>query len=148
MTETVEGLDKLIKDISNLERLPQGQITKGVRKSVNIVLKEAKRKAPKRTGTLRRGLVIKPEKSKKGKKVYRVIPKETVTEFVKITKNGDRYYYPASQEYGFTTVNGGRVEGKYYMADALTEKHNEVIETMVAIIGDEIEKALAEGKLR
>lgn len=147
MRETVQGLNKLMKDISKLERIPQKQITKGARKGANVILKQARAKAPKLTGTMRKGIYLKAEKSKRGKKVFQITFRSK-PEFVKVTKDGTRYFYPASQEFGFRTRDGGRVEGKHFMLGAMEENKNEAAETMVQVIGEEIEKALSEGSLR
>lgn len=147
MRETVQGLNKLMKDISKLERMPQKQITKGARKGANVILKQARANAPKLTGTMRKGIYLKAEKSRRGKKVFQITFRSK-PEFVKVTKDGTRYFYPASQEFGFRTRDGGRVEGKHFMLGAMEEKKNEAAETMVQVIGEEIEKALSEGSLR
>lgn len=83
----------------------------------------ARRYAPKKTGDLRRGIIVMPglEKSRfKGKAVGQVvISRDMNSVFQKPSKKGHHYYYPASQEYGFRhrTKGGGtkRVEGKHYM---------------------------------
>lgn len=147
MRETVQGLNKLMKDISKLEKLPQKQITKGARKGANVILKQARANAPKRTGTMRKGIYLKAERSKRGKKVFQITFRSK-PEFVKVTKDGTRYFYPASQEFGFRTVDGGRVEGKHFLTEAMAVKSGEAAETMVQVIGEEIEKALSEGGLK
>lgn len=147
MRETVQGLNKLMKDIRKLENMPQKQITKGARKGANVILKEARAKAPELTKTLKKGIYLKAERSKRGKKVFQVTFRSK-PDFVKITKDGTRYFYPASQEYGFKTVDGDSVEGKYFLADSLSEKSGEAAEIMIKVIGEEIEKALSEGGLK
>lgn len=83
----------------------------------------ARRYAPKKTGDLRRGIIVMPglEKSRyKGKAVGQVaISREMNSVFQKPSKKGHHYYYPASQEYGFRhRAKGGgtkRIDGKHYM---------------------------------
>ena len=83
----------------------------------------ARRYAPKKTGALRRGIIVMPglENSRhKGKAVGEIVIDRAMNGvFQKPSKKGHHYYYPASQEYGFKhRVKGGgmgRVEGKHYM---------------------------------
>ena len=97
---------------------------------------QAKSLAPSKTGSLVSGIISSPweENSKHPGKIVRqvFIDHKMNAVFVKVTKSGQRYYYPASQEYGFrvsnrivTTGNSSgntatqdRVPGKYFMRDA------------------------------
>lgn len=144
-SEQVEGLNKLMKDISKLDKMPQSQITKGARRGANVILKEARSLAPKgATKQLSKGIRLKAERSKKGKKVFQITFKAN-PEFVKVTKDGTRYFYPASQEYGFRTRNGGKVDGKHFLLGAMASKKDEAARVIVDEIGKEIEKTLSEG---
>lgn len=90
-------------------------------------------RAPKKTGTLQRGICVAPtpEQSKsKGKVVWDVWFDSSMTaDFVRYTKSGKRYYYPASQEFGFRMANRTslpgqserRVPGKYFMREGLAD---------------------------
>ena len=94
-TIRVEGLRDLIRDIKKLENMPQKQITKGVRRGTNVILREAKAIASKRrkTGKMAKKLTLKPERSRKrGKKVMQVTYQkvEKFPEAVKIAKDGTR----------------------------------------------------------
>lgn len=151
--ERVEGLNKLMKDIKKLENMPQKQITKGVRRGTNVILKEARARARERriTGKMSKKLTLKAERSKKkGKKVFQVTyPKVAkFPEAVKITKNGKRYYYPSSQNFGFKTRNGGKVDGLKFLEGAMQSKSGQAARVIVDEIGKEIEKSLAEGSIR
>lgn len=83
----------------------------------------ARRYAPKKSGALRRGIIVMPglEKSRyQGKAVGQVVIDRNMNSvFQKPSKMGHHYYYPASQEYGFRhRAKGGgtkRIEGKHYM---------------------------------
>lgn len=83
----------------------------------------ARRYAPKKSGDLRRGIIVMPglEKSKhQGKAVGQVVIDRAMNSvFQKPSKLGHHYYYPASQEYGFRhRAKGGgtkRIEGRHYM---------------------------------
>lgn len=91
--------------------------------SLPKVAQIARRYAPKKSGALRRGIIVMPglEKSRyTGKAVGEVVIDRAMNSvFQKPSKKGHHYYYPASQEYGFKhRVRGGgmgRVEGKHYM---------------------------------
>ena len=145
--ESVDGLNQLMKDIQKLERMPQKQITKGARKGANVILKDARARAPKRTGVMRKGIYLKAEKSRRGKKVFQITFRSN-PEFVKITSDSTRYFYPASQEFGFRTRDGGKVEGKHFLTEAMQTRQAEAAAVMVETIGEEIEKALSEGSIR
>lgn len=92
------------------------------------VARVARKLAPYRRGELRRGIIAldAPEKAKsKGKFGYQVVMAYDMDDvFVKTRKDGKRYYYPASQEYGFLTrnrtVERRHVDGKYFMKRAAT----------------------------
>lgn len=148
----VEGLRELMTDIKKLERMPQSQIAKGVRRGANVILREARSRAPKgKTGKLRKNLTLKPERGKRGKKVLQVTFRkvEKFPEAVKVTKEGTRYYYPASQEWGFTTRDGGRFEkNKHFLVGAMESKKKEAAKVIVDEVGKEIEKGLREGRIR
>lgn len=83
----------------------------------------ARRYAPKKSGDLRRGIIVMPglEKSRhQGKAVGQVVIDRAMNSvFQKPSKKGHHYYYPASQEYGFRhRAKGGgtkRIEGRHYM---------------------------------
>lgn len=115
--------------------VPQGEFAEAIRwiyddgsKVVTAeaasVVQAARAAAPYRHGDLRSGIVASDfEKDPGGKRIVQVAmdPKMNDT-FVRKTKetkrhpDGKRYYYPASQEYGFRTRHPGRrAPGKYFM---------------------------------
>ena len=146
----VEGLSDLIKDINQLDKMPQQQISKGARKGAKVLLMEARSQAKKRklSGKMWKKLTLKAYRTRvKGKKVYRVsYPKtEKFPEAVKVTKGGKQYYYPASQNYGFKTKDGGHVEGLHFLEGAMQAKGNLAAKVIVEEIGKEIKKMLSEG---
>lgn len=98
--------------------------------------------APRKTGDLIEGIIPSPWEENSaypGKIVRQVYMDAGMNDtFVKIAKNGNRYYYPASQEYGFLVSNRSsltpqqafsykvpprrkRVPGKYFMHDTFLE---------------------------
>lgn len=136
----IEGLDEVLKVLNGLEKLPQKCVNKSARNGAKIALNYARNKAPYFTGALSNGIILKAEKtSKSGKKVYDVAL-ENNPDFVKITKDNKRYYYPASQEFGFRTKGGGKVEGLHFMRDSLTKNKSLIEKTMVNVLAREIDK--------
>ena len=138
----IEGVEELEKTIRKLGKLPQKCVTKAAKKGAQIALKAAKQKAPFLTGALEEGIILKGEKTKKkGKKVYQVTMNPVMNDvFVKTTKDGKRYYYPASQEYGFITKNGGYVPGFHYLRDSLVDNKERIEKTVVDVLAKEIDK--------
>lgn len=94
--------------------------------------------APRKTGNLIKGIVPSPWEEKSaypGKIVRQVYMDARMNDtFVKVTKSGKRYYYPASQEFGFriprrrtlppsyrsasqAASGPAKVPGKFFMRD-------------------------------
>ena len=72
-----------------------------------------------------------------GKTVYDVYFDEKMNDtFVKYS-GGKRYYYPASQEYGFRTRGGGRKGGLYFMRNTAVSYYG-ALEARVAQAVDQI----------
>ena len=70
----LEGIPKLQKDLEKLGKVPQKHVTTSAKKGMNIAHKQAKADAPYDTGALKKGILMKGERSKiKGKKVYRIV---------------------------------------------------------------------------
>lgn len=132
ITFDLYGADNLIDD---LNVLPYKTTRSFSWKWAMKVLKRIKLRAPKDTGDLRRGIDISvnPERSSRpGKAVWYIFFDDSMTDtFVKYSKNGKRYYYPASQNYGFdipkrTTLPGSpnrrnHVPGIYFMQNGLAD---------------------------
>lgn len=99
-------------------------------------------KAPRKSGDLISGIVPSPweENSKYPGKIVRQVYMDAGMNdtFVKVTKNGKRYYYPASQEFGFDIARRStltpkqsavynaaprrtRVPGKFFMNDTFID---------------------------
>lgn len=106
------------------------QVQKLVETAVGTLAVKVRTAAPRKSGALISGIIPSPgeEKSKyPGKIVRQVYFDANMNDtFVKIAKSGKRYYYPASQEYGFRIANragtqGKRVPGKYFMHQTFVE---------------------------
>lgn len=141
----VEGADELRKMFALLEKVPtSGIATKAARAGAQPVRKSARLNAPEDEGKLKKGIILKRERSRvKGKSTYQVTidPKMNDT-FVKMSEEGKRSYYPASQEYGFMTKDGKYVPGYRYMRRAADENVEIVEKRILEITGKELDKVL------
>lgn len=121
---TLEGTtpQEIAAAVERLGKLPASAMTASVKRGAAIVRRVARSLAPRDTGNLRRGIVVRGRKertAKKQKTVYDVWMSPDMNDlFVKMSRAGKRYYYPASQESGFRTRSGGRVEGRHYLRTA------------------------------
>jgi HK97 gp10 family phage protein len=139
----IEGMDRLEKTIKKLGKLPQKCVSTAARKGILIAKRAAKKGGwVDQTGYLRKGIVQKAERTKtQGKKVYQVSMDANMNDvFVKITKEGKRYYYPSSQEYGFKTRNGGYTPGFHFMRDALEDNKSKIEKEIFDVLSKEIDK--------
>jgi len=138
----IEGMKELERTIRELGKLPQKCVTPAAKKGARIALKAAKAKAPFLTGALEEGIILKGEKTRrKGKKVYQVTMNPAMNDvFVKTTKDGKRYYYPASQEYGFITKDGGYVPGFHFLRDSIDDNRRQIEKTVVDELAKQIDK--------
>ena len=98
---------ELTQTLEKVDKLPKKLVTKAARKGALTVIRQTRAEAPRKTGTLKKALYLKREKTRRSKikAVYEVTFKPG-TELSKTSKSGKRSYYPASQEYGFYTVAG------------------------------------------
>ncbi|MFB9330096.1 HK97 gp10 family phage protein [Paenibacillus aurantiacus] len=130
--------------IKKLEKVPQRVVTKAAKAGASIAFKAAKANAPVDLGDLKGALILKPERrTKVGKKMYNIKLDPAKNDiFVKISKEGKRLYYPASQEYGFRVGESGYIPGYRYLKRAI-DGNKEAIETKtVGVAVKEIDKIL------
>ncbi len=108
-------------DLSKI-RLKMSDFEELIQTAAGNLAKLMRSNAPKKTGALRQGIIPSPTAEKTStpnKVVYDVYWDSGMdSTFVKVTKSGARYYYPASQEYGFRTKSH-RIGGKYFMSRSL-----------------------------
>lgn len=123
----IEVLEKL--------KLDKTETARFVETAAGTLVAITRTNAPKKSGDLRSGIVPSPWEERTavpGKVVREVYFDAAMNDtFVKVAKSGKRYYYPASQEYGFriakqATIPGktpsrDRVPGKYFMRDTAVE---------------------------
>lgn len=139
----IQGLRELERLMQRLGQVPQKVANKAARAGAAIPRKAAKANAPVDTGDLKKAVIMKAErKVKPGKKVYGIMidPKKNDI-FAKLSKRGKRSYYPASQEYGWTT-NGHYTPGYRYLRHAIENNDSKIEKTVIETAGKEIDKIL------
>jgi hypothetical protein len=137
-----DDLKKLERDILRMGKFPTTLLTKSVKSGGRMLLSAVKQNAPSYKGILKQALIMKLEKSKKkGKRVVYVGYDSAFTDrLAKTSKDGRRSFYPASQEYGWTTKSGKRITPKkiHFMRNTLDSKADEftkiVTEEMIGAI--------------
>lgn len=133
----------LYHDLKALSRMSDAEIEGPVRQSATGLLFRIRANAPHRFGDLRSGLIVAPgheRSSSFGKIVNDIVFDAGMNDtFVKMSKSGKRYYYPASQEYGFRIGRGRRVPGLYYMRDTAAAYYSEHEEKMVESVMEILE---------
>lgn len=117
------GMKELQKALKELGKVPQTVATQAARAGANVAFKEAKSNAPVESGDLKGGIIMKKERRTKiGKAVYDIKMDPAKNDlFVKVTKDGTRYYYPSSMEYGYMTVDGRYIPGYRFFRRAITD---------------------------
>lgn len=140
----IQGMKELERMFKQLEKVPQTVATKSARAGATIALKSAKAKAPVDTGALRDGIILKRERRVKvGKAVYDVMMDPAKNDiFVKTTKDGKRYYYPASQEYGFIAPDGSYIPGYHFLRDSLQDNTRQIEQKVIDTAKKSVEKIL------
>jgi hypothetical protein len=114
------------------------QIQRLVQTAAGALAVRIRTKAPRKSGDLISGIIPSPweENSKYPGKIVRQVYMDAGMNdtFVKMSKSGKRYYYPASQEFGFQIANHTtiparaaaanrrtRVPGKFFMNDTFID---------------------------
>lgn len=126
--DDIIGLRDLERSFRELGKVPQTVATQSARAGASVARRAAKANAPEDTGALKQAIIMKRERrSKRGKAVYDIlIDPSKNDQFVKISKDGKRSYYPASQEYGFFTVDGRYIPGYGYLRRAVDDNRREI----------------------
>ena len=139
----IEGLEALEKMIKELGKLPQKCVTQSAKNGAKIALASAKVKAPKDSGQLQKGIVLKGEKkTKNGKKVYDIMMDRNMNEVFVKESNGKRYYYPASMEFGFITKDGKKTEGHHFLRDAILDNADSIETKILEELSKRIDKEI------
>lgn len=158
----IDGFEELEAALKVLEKLPQKCVTGAAKDGAKIVLAAAKELAPVDSGDLKKGIVMKGERRKKGKKVYDigmdpnmrdVYSRQTATGKRRTVKSGGKvkykdgdYYYPASMEFGFMKKDGTKVPGHHFLHNALANNAALVEEKMLKKLLELINQAWMKGR--
>lgn len=140
----IQGMKELERMFKQLEKVPQTVATKSARAGAAIALRAARAKAPVDTGNLKSGIILKRERRVKvGKAVYDVMMDPAKNDiFVKTTKDGKRYYYPASQEYGYIAPDGSYIPGYHFLRDSLEDNTRQIEQKVIDTAKKSVEKIL------
>lgn len=148
-------LVRMYKTLDRIGASPYKAVNKGTSKAAAVVKKSVKGSVPVKTGTLKRNIVTKTERSRsRGKKVRETTFRggdEANALLQKPIKNpgvlggsSPKAYYPASQEYGFLArAPGGGVqyiEGKHFMRAGAESASAPAKEAMIETITKELDK--------
>lgn len=147
----IEGMKELERSLKKLGKVPQKHVTASAKKGMNISLKDSRANAPYDTGMLKKGIVLKGERSRyKGKKVYRVVFDRAMNDvFQKKNKEGKvTGYYPVSQEYGYFAKNGRYIPGYRFIRDSLTDNVSKIESTIVSEMKKKIDAEIAKVGLK
>ena len=127
----VKGLSEIR---AALRRLPGELSRKAVRgaaqKSLGLFRDEARRRAPKRTGALRRAITAAAYKGRGDDIEGRIYVSSRVLKIAK-TQEQRRVFYAHLVEFGFTARDGTRVPGKGFMRAAFESKKDDVIDEFI-----------------
>jgi hypothetical protein len=142
----VQGFDELQELINQVGQVPQKIATKAARQGAQEVLKATKADAPVFDGWLKASLKLVGENAKvRGKKVYEVtFDRAYNSKLVKISKEGNRSYYPASQEYGWKYPNGGYHVGLQFMKNSARDVNTFAQQKIIDIAKKELDKVIAQ----
>lgn len=145
----------MYKTLDRVGKSPQKALNKGTSKAATIVKRAVKGAAPEKTGTLKRNIATKTERSRtKGKKVrettFRGGEESNALLQRPIKKPGvlggssQKAYYPASQEYGFLAKapDGGvqYIPGKHYMRRGAETASEPAKKAMIETMTKELDK--------
>ena len=124
------------------------QIQSLVQTAAGALAVRIRTKAPRKSGDLISGIIPSPWEENSiypGKIVRQVFFDAGMNDtFVKMTKDGKRYYYPASQEYGFRIANRAgnkvkKVPGKFFVRSSYFEYipifENDVATLLEKVVG-------------
>lgn len=141
----LEGMDEIVALLKKLGELPGKYATVSAKEGAQIALAAAKTNAPspgdKGEGNLSKGIVLKGEKKPyPSKKTYRVQMDPKMNNIFVRMVNGNRYYYPASMEFGFIKKDGSKVPGHHFMQNALTQNNEQIEKAILRRLLADLEK--------
>jgi HK97 gp10 family phage protein len=153
----IKGMEALVTAVGNLGKLPRKCVRGAARKASNIALKAARAGAPVFSGNvedwpgvipgaLKKGIIKSEERSRNPSKAVfdiKMDPKKNNI-FVKMY-NGERWYYPASQEFGYIGLDGRKHPGKHFFERSLTEHKAEIEAVTIEELTKRIDAEWAKG---
>lgn len=132
----MSGDKELISKLDNLGKKELGKVVRqATRKSSKIVQTETKNLVPVESGDLKKAIKVRSMKRKKGYQGSR-------TTCLFAGKQKSNMFYGSFQEYGFTTVNGRKIEGKHFMKQAANNVGKRALDNTVEEIRQGINKAV------
>lgn len=136
----IEGLDQMIKNSDRILKQVHGVLGEATLEAAKMMQADAVKRAKEKTGALKLGIIAKITWDKKKSKAFSAIMMDPGMNdiFVKTTKTGKRYYYPASIEYG----HKGGAKPYPFMGRAFKAKKRNVRKTIESHIKQAIEGAV------
>ena len=138
----LEGMDEIVAMMNKLGDLPKKFATVSAKDGAKIALVAAKLYASE-TGddNLVKGIIMTGEKKPyASKKAYQIKMDKDMNDIFVKTWNGNRYYYPASYEFGFMKRDGKKQEGIHFMERALTMNNTQIETAILRKLLFELEK--------
>jgi hypothetical protein len=151
----LDGYEDVMAWMDAMQKIPRKLLVPSVRAGARIAHNAARLGAPVKTGLLRSSIKMTQEKRKADKVVYDISIIESKINvkkgrmLVKYTKGsssdvatkettGNRSFYPASQEWGWTTASGKRVEPlkKRYMRNAIDHNRPAIANNIMKMMSD------------
>jgi hypothetical protein len=159
----VEGIEKLETQLNNLgKNFPKAKIRSAANKGANLPLRLARKKAPRKSGELKKGIVKVEEKAWKRRKklkkaVFQIyfdqaknaIFQKPLDPETQGSRGGQtripHAYYPVSLEYGFHYAVGKRTRPLHFIKDAVEETEKPTVKLVVDTMLEAIDKIIAQG---
>jgi hypothetical protein len=138
-TVKVEGLEGIVRNVQGFQKHLFSQFGEIVKEAADIVRDQAKANTAKfkePTGATEKGIISVVTWDKNKSKAFAGVGMDPAMNdtFVKIGKNGKRYYYPASLEY----MNGGK---NAFLRPALKKKKTAVRKHVAARVSTLVQGA-------
>lgn len=105
------------------DKLERKVVRQAIRKAAQLILRDAKQRAPVESGALRRNIRIKALRRSRRRVGFNV---QTGTREQMGISPDDPFYYPALVELGVP----GRIEGRRFMRDALRDNRDQALKIM------------------
>jgi len=135
----VLGIREVNKLFKKLDKVSQSVVTRAAKAGAKIARDDVRTNAPVGdTKKLIKSIKMKAEKRKRMKKVYDI--KFVGEGLVKISKDNKRSFYPISQEYGWVTQTGKKVQGKRFLRNAIDNNRETIKKVVLSTMVSELKK--------